>query len=144
MARSFPLAGLLRLRQVQQDQAAIDLAAANARVAEGTARQRRARSSLGATSSEAASTSVLYAVAASRAASRGMLAELQALECDHLAALDTANTAFTSARSRSIGLEKLEVRFDDAVASGALRAEQAVLDEIASTGWHRTREVDAG
>jgi flagellar FliJ protein len=144
MARSFPLAGLLRLRQVQQDQAAIDLAAANARVAEGTARQRRARSSLGATSSEAASTSVLYAVAASRAASRGMLADLQALECDHLAALDTANTAFTSARSRSIGLEKLEVRFDDAVASGALRAEQAVLDEIASTGWHRTREVDAG
>jgi flagellar FliJ protein len=144
MARSFPLAGLLRLRQVQQDQAAIDVAAATARVAEGTARQRRARSSLGATSSEAASTSVLYAVAASRAASRGMLAELQALECDHLAALDTANTAFTSARSRSIGLEKLEVRFDDAVASGALRAEQAVLDEIASTGWHRTREVDAG
>ena len=52
MSRSFPLAGLLRLRQVQQDQAAIDLSAANARVAEGTARQRRARSALGATSPE--------------------------------------------------------------------------------------------
>ena len=144
MARSFPLAGLLRLRQVQQDQAAIDLSAANARVAEGTARQRRARSSLGATSSEATSAAVLYAVAASRAASRGMLAELQALDCDHRVSLDAANTAFTAARARSIGLEKLEVRFDDAVANGMLMAEQAVLDEISSTSWHRTREVDAG
>ena len=99
MARSFPLAGLLRLRQVQQDQAAIDLSAANARVVEGTARQRRARSSLGATSSEATSASVLYAVAASRAASRSMLAELQALDCDHRASLQDANTAFTAARA---------------------------------------------
>lgn len=144
MARSFPLAGLLRLRQVQQDQAAIDLSVANARVVEGTARQRRARSSLGATSSEATSASVLYAVAASRAASRSMLAELQALDCDHRASLEVANTAFTDARARSIGLEKLEVRFDDAVANGMLVAEQAVLDEISSTRWHRAREVDAG
>ncbi|MES2093309.1 MAG: hypothetical protein V4531_05795 [Actinomycetota bacterium] len=144
MARSFPLAGLLRLRQVQQDQAAIDLSAANARVAEGSARQRRARSALGATSSEAASTSVLYAVAASRAASRSMLAELQALDCDHRAAQDVANAAFSEARARSIGLEKLEVRFDDAVATGMLVAEQAVLDEISSSSWHRTRQVDAG
>ena len=144
MARSFPLAGLLRLRQVQQDQAAIDLSTANARVAEGTARQRRARSSLGATSSEATSASVLYAVAASRAASRSMLAELQSLDCDHRASLDVANTAFIAARARSIGLEKREVRFDDAVANGMLVAEQAVLDEISSTSWHRARGVDAG
>ena len=38
MSRSFPLAGLLRLRQVQQDQAAIDLSAANARVAASASR----------------------------------------------------------------------------------------------------------
>ena len=144
MARSFPLAGLLRLRQVQQDQAAIDLAAANARVAEGTARQRRARSSLGATSSEATSAAVLYAVAASRAASRGMLAELQALDCDHRSSLDAATEAFSAARARSIGLEKLEVRFDDEVANGVLMAEQAVLDEVSATSWHRAREADAG
>jgi flagellar FliJ protein len=144
MARLFPLAGLLRLRQVQQDQAAIDLSAANARVVEGTARQRRARSALGATSSEATSPAVLYAVAASRAASRGMLAELQALDCDHRVSLDAANAVFSAARARSIGLEKLEVRFDDAVAIGMLVAEQAVIDEISSTSWHRTREVDAG
>ena len=144
MARSFPLAGLLRLRQVQQDQAAIDLSAANARVVEGTARQRRARSALGATSSEATSASVLYAVAASRAALRSMLAEMQALDCDHRVSLDAANTAFTAARARSIGLEKLEIRFDDAVANGILVVEQATLDEISSTSWHRAREVDAG
>lgn len=144
MARSFPLAGLLRLRQVQQDQAAIDLSAANSRVNESTARQRRARSVLGATPSEATSAAVLYAVAASRAASRSMLAELQALDCDHRSSLDAANAEFTAARARSIGLEKLEVRYDDAVASGVLVAEQAVLDEIASTSWHRTRNEDAG
>lgn len=143
MARSFPLAGLLRLRQMQQDQAAIDLSAANVKVAEGTARQRRARSSLGATASESSSTAALFAVAASRAASRSMLAELEALDCDHRAARDDANTAFTAARARSLGLEKLEVRFADAVATGRLAAEQAVLDEISSTSRHRIREVDA-
>lgn len=144
MARSFPLAGLLRLRQVQQDQAAIELFAANAKARESSARQHRARAALGATPSEATSASVLYAVAASRAASRSMLAELEALDCDHRDALDTASAAFSAARAKSIGLEKLEVRFDDALSSGMLVAEQAVLDEIASTSWHRTDSEDAG
>ena len=139
MARLFPLSGLLRLRKLQQDQAAVDLTAANEKARETTSRQRHARAMLGSTASDSTSTAALYAVAASRAASRSMLAELQALDCEHQQDLDTATVAFSVARARSVGLEKLEVRFSDAVANGLLVAEQSNLDEIASTSWHRNR-----
>ncbi|HAM25370.1 MAG TPA: hypothetical protein DCP11_01330 [Microbacteriaceae bacterium] len=139
MARMFPLAGLLRLRQIQQDQAASDLASANSRADESSARQRRARAALSTVPAEATSAAVLYAVAAARASSRSMLAELEALDAVQRESRDQASVAFTEARARSVGLEKLEVRFSAAVASGEIVAEQAVLDEIASTGWHRTR-----
>jgi len=143
MAKLFPLAGLLRLRQIQQDQAASDLAAANARVRESSARERRARAALGGIATDVNDTTVLYAIAASRAASRGMLAELQALEIMRAAEADAAGEAFTAARARSVGLEKLEAKHLDGVRSADLSAEQNVLDEIVTTGWHRTAEGQA-
>ncbi|MCU1525979.1 MAG: hypothetical protein JWO18_2873 [Microbacteriaceae bacterium] len=143
MARAFPLAGLLRLRQIQKDQAASDLAVANARLNDSGVRQRRARTALGAVSNEATDTTVLYAIAAARASSRSMLAELEALDCEHREARDEASAEFASARARSIGLEKLEGRHIDTVVGGELSAEQAQLDEIASTGWHRAAEGGA-
>ncbi|MET4782769.1 hypothetical protein [Glaciihabitans sp. UYNi722] len=140
MPRMFPLAGLLRLRQIQKDQAASDLSAANARLNESSARQRQARTALGSVTNDVTDTSVLYAVAAARASSRSMLAELEALDCEHRELRDQASAEFTAARARSIGLEKLEDRHIETVVGGELRAEQAMLDEIASTGWHRTAE----
>src|SRR5690606_25194034 len=107
MARMFPLAGLLRLRQIQEEQAASDLAVANARAREIASRQSRARKALGSSSAEVSSPAVLYAVAAARASSRSMLAELDSLDCEHQPVLDQANEAFAEARARSIGLEKL-------------------------------------
>ncbi|WP_231556236.1 hypothetical protein [Cryobacterium sp. MLB-32] len=43
MKRLFPLAGLLRLRHLQQDEAAGELAAANSRVQDNETRRDRAR-----------------------------------------------------------------------------------------------------
>jgi len=143
MAKLFPLAGLLRLRQIQQDQAASDLAAANARVRESSARERRARVALGGIATDVSDTTVLYAIAASRAASRSMLGELQAIEAASKADADVAGEAFTAARARSVGLEKLEAKHVDGVRVADLSAEQNVLDEIVTTGWHRTAEGQA-
>lgn len=140
MAAPFPLAGLLRLRQSQQDVAASYLAAANARMSANRDRMVHARSALDGTLSVVTDTAALHALAAARASSRSMLADLQILERDHQADLTQAQSAFSAARAKSIGLEKLEGRHTETVAAEQLRAEQSVLDEIASRAWHSTRK----
>lgn len=140
MARTFSLAGLLRLRQIQQDQAAGDLAVANRRYRETGARERQARAALGSTSADVVDTNVLAAIAASRAASRGMLAELQAMQYEQRESVEAAAETFATARARSVGLEKLEGRHIDAVVGGELMSEQAALDEIGSNSWQRVAE----
>ena len=139
MSRLFPLAGLLRLRKLQQDQAALDLAEANARVAALEARHGRARSALGALGNSPQSIAALNAMAASRASSRSMLAELDALGRNHQESLDTAQSTYNSARAESVALEKLHARHAAALLAEDLRAEQTVLDEIAGDRWHRDR-----
>jgi flagellar FliJ protein len=66
-----------------------------------------------------------------------MLADLQSLT--RLAEADeaTARADFIAARTRSVGLEKLQARHTAEVNGADLRAEQSALDEIASTLWHR-------
>lgn len=140
MARMFTLAGLLRLRQIQEEQAASDLAMANARAREIRSRSSRARDALGDSSAEATSATVLYAVAAARASARSMLAELDSLGCEHQPVLDRANEAFAEARARSIGLEKLAGRHQEQQSEEDLHAEQAAIDEMAAIGWHRNNE----
>ena len=137
MGRLFPLAGLLRLRHLQQDQAASDLAEANARVAANEARRGRARSALSATSITPDTVAAMNAMAAARSSSRSMLADLDALGRNNAASLGEAQVAFDAARAEAIALEKLEVRHHETVAAEDLRVEQIVLDEIASTRWHQ-------
>ena len=132
MARTFRLAGLLRLRQVQEEQAASDLAAANARSRENAARQNRARAALGGVGAEATSSNVLYAIAAARSSSRSMLAELEAVDVHNRADVADAAAAYAAARARSLGLEKLEQRHIETRDAGDLAAQQAVVDEIAT------------
>ncbi|GAB2458128.1 flagellar FliJ protein [Conyzicola lurida] len=140
MARAFRLAGLLRLRQVQQEQAASDLAAANARARDNAARQNRARAALGGTGADATSSNVLYAIAAARSSSRSMLAELEAADSRNQAQVAEAAAAYAAARARSLGLEKLEIRHIETEDGADLAAQQAVVDEIASTSIHRKGE----
>lgn len=143
MARLFPLAGLLRLRRLQKDRAAGELAAVNSRLYENSARAARARSSLGATSADVTSTESLYALAAARASSRSMLEDLAALGEGHRVDAGRAQSVFDAARATAASLEKLEHRHTDVVAVEELHAEQIRLDEIAGTTWHRNRKGTA-
>ena len=137
MNRQFSLAGLLRLRQIQQDQAATGLARARSRSSSVRVREAAARRELTGTDEPISSSASLRAVAAARSSSHSMLTDLQNLS--RLAATEEADARneFIAARTRSVGLEKLQARHFAEVSSEGLRAEQAALDEIASTGWHR-------
>ena len=140
MSRQFTLAGLLRLRQIQQDQAATGLARARSRSSSVRARETSARRQLAATDEDIVSSASLRAVAASRSASHSMLADLQNLA--RVAETDeaTARGEFIAARTRSVGLEKLEARHQAEVNTAELRAEQSALDEISFTIWHRDEQ----
>lgn len=138
MPRPFPLTGLLRLRRLQEDQAAARLAAAHQNAAAHTARQRQARMDLDETSSEVTDSSALLAVAAARASARSMLASLNAMSAGHRTAVNHARDEFAKARLEAAGLEKLEGRHMEAAAAEELQAEQIVLDELASAARRRT------
>ncbi|VXB80867.1 Flagellar export protein FliJ [Arthrobacter sp. 9AX] len=138
MNRQFPLAGLLRLRKMQQDQAATEMARASSRSQGARERRAAARTELGSSDQTAGSSSALLAIAAARASSQSMLADLDALAAATEAQLAEARTDYTEARRKAVGLEKLELRHGTELAVAELRAEQGVLDEIASTSWHRT------
>ncbi|HEV7566974.1 MAG: hypothetical protein QOD05_1709 [Microbacteriaceae bacterium] len=140
MPRTFSLAGLLRLRHVQQEEAAAELARANRRLRETAARRERAYALLEETASAVGDSTTLVAVAAARASSRSMLAALDAVTNDQQSDANRAQAAFNAARAGSIGLEKLEHKHAVALATEDVRAEQGVIDELASTAWHRERE----
>jgi flagellar FliJ protein len=140
MARAFPLAGLLRLRQIEKDHAASDLAAANAFRRNADDRQARAIAALHNVSTETTDAASLFALAAARASSRSMLADLAALteRADREAA--EAQAAFGEAKSRAVGLEKLETRHNAEITAIDLSTEQAAIDEAATGAWVRERE----
>ena len=137
MSRPFTLAGLLRLRHLQQDQAAGDLAVANARLRATATRIDETRAALEHLPITPTGADTLYAIAAARASSRSMLAELAGLDAVATQAVGDAQREFEARKSASVSLEKLEGRHGLAEAAADLHAEQAVIDEIASTGWHR-------
>ena len=140
MNREFSLAGLLRLRQIQQDQAATGLARARSRSTSVRAREAAARRDLGATDDPISGSASLRAIAAARSSSHSMLADLHGLGRIAETEEADARSEFIAARTRSVGLEKLQARHHAEVTTADLRAEQAALDEIASTVWHRDEQ----
>ncbi|WP_267425426.1 MULTISPECIES: flagellar FliJ family protein [unclassified Curtobacterium] len=136
MNRRFPLAGLLRLRHAEQDRAAASLAAANDRVREAADARIAARRTLEDTgvAMPIQDAATLSAVAAARAATRGMLQELDAVVRNRRIDADRAQDDYTAARRSALGLEKLEEQHGTRVAAEELRTEQTVLDEIAARG----------
>lgn len=137
MARTFPLAGLLGLRRLEEDEAAAALSAANTRAGAVQARRDATLRDLGSSSFEAADATALRMAAIARATSRSMLSDLAALSA--LAETETAQAQedFQAARARTVGLEKLEDKHTAAALAEDLRAEQTALDEIASGSWQR-------
>jgi flagellar FliJ protein len=135
MTSAFPLAGLLRLRKLQEDKSAAALAAARSRTEDVRRRNRRLREVLGADSTTASSIEHVVAIAAARASSSSMLSELEAL--GRSTADEEARTLadHQESRRRAITLEKLEEKHQVAVEAERGAAEQRVLDELAVRGW---------
>lgn len=144
MTASFPLAGLLRLRRLEEDRAGARFGSASGRLAALAARERRALTDTEQLATDIDSVEALRAVAAARASALGMLTELQALTATAQAERDAAEQEFGAARARTIGLEKLETRHVAETTAAALAAEQAVLDELGSRARHRARDEGAG
>lgn len=133
MAR-FPLSGLLRLRQLEKDAAAGDLALANSRLAATAERAAGERTGLSGIAPDAVSTASLVAIAAARSAMQAALADLADLAAVHRAEADEAGVRLNRSRADALGLEKLEARHRSALDDEELRAEQHLLDEFASVG----------
>lgn len=142
MNRQFPLAGLLRLRRLEQDQAAARFGAVNAQLRAVGARQASARAETEEIPSDVDSSSALLAVAAARAAAASLLTELDALSAAAEAERGRAQRDLASARGLTVGLEKLEVRHHELLEAAELAAEQGVLDDLGSSG-HLRRGAEA-
>jgi flagellar export protein FliJ len=139
MAVPFALLGLLRLRHSQEEQAGATLARAHGRVRDNAAIDSRARRNLAAFGSESTSTEALRAIAANRSSSASMLTELNSLSQQLAADVDVAQTAYKDARTKSVGLEKLEERHNTREAEEDLRIEQNAIDEIANASFFRQK-----
>jgi len=132
VTREFPLAALLRLRRLREDDAAAALAGANAEAAQASGRASATRDALAVAQVPDRGDELALRVAlASRAALSGLLVEHDA-EAEH--ATDRAReraAGWTAARRDTRALELLEEKHAREARVDELRAEQTVLDEIA-------------
>ncbi|CAH0213845.1 MULTISPECIES: hypothetical protein [unclassified Microbacterium] len=139
MSRQFSLAGLLRVRGIQERQAAQQLSRAVLDAQHTQARERNLRAALGGEGTDAVDVRSLAALAAARSASRSMLAEITSLAAVQQKSVDEARIQHAEARRAQRGLDRLSDAHALRVQAEDLRAEQAELDEIAS----RTKPEDA-
>lgn len=132
MSRSFSLAGLLRVRDIQERAAAQRLSRAVIDAQHTEARDRHLRAALAGTDTEAVDVRSLAALAASRATGRRLLTDLNALAELQQQDVDEARVEHASARRAVRGLDRLAEAHAMRERAGELHAEQAELDEIAS------------
>jgi len=132
MSRKFRLASLLRVRQLQEDEAAATLASANRAASEAQQRSARASARLaGAALDGSVPVGVWQAVTAARAAMRRELEDAEALLRARRAACADAEKSWLAARGRVKTFERLEEQHDAQVAADELAEEQKALDEAA-------------
>ncbi|WP_426184690.1 flagellar FliJ family protein [Microbacterium sp. TWP3-1-2b2] len=132
MTRGFSLAGLLRVRQIQERAAAQRLSRAVIDARHTEARDRHLRSALAGEGTDAVDVRSLAALAAARSAGRSMLADLTALAEVQSQSVDEARAEHAEARRAMRGLDRLAEAHAVRARTDELRVEQAELDEIAS------------
>lgn len=142
MDRTFRLAGLLRFRQAQEEQAAAALARANTRRKEHQDSVGAARGTLTGVPTDPGSATALRASAASRAAARSMLLELTALSASVEEEAAAAAEELIAAKKTATSLEKLAGRHEQHQHQQQLREEQLFLDELALSRGS-ARDTDA-
>lgn len=138
MTRSFSLAGLLRVREIQERAAAQRLSRAVIDARHTEARDRTLRAHLASAGTEAVDVRSLAALAASRVAGRTLLTDLSALSELQNETVAQARAEHADARREMRGLDRLAQAHASRVRADDLRTEQAELDEIGS----RTRTAD--
>ncbi len=144
MAKGFPLAGLLRLRHLQEDQAAAELARANADRRRADKRRRDTENMLaGTVLPEQGDELAWQAAIAGRAAMTGLVGEATAALAEAGSRVDGATAEWSQARTRATTLDKLFDRHVLVVRAEELRVEQLVLDEAAARG-HATVSTSSG
>lgn len=132
MTRSFSLAGLLRVREIQERAAAQRLSRAVLDARHTEARDRSLRAHLSGAGSEAVDVRSLAALAAARVAGRTLLSDLTVLAELQEQTVDQARAEHSEARRAMRGLDRLAQAHAVRVRTAELHAEQAELDEIGS------------
>jgi flagellar FliJ protein len=132
---AFRLSGLMRFRKLQEDQAAADLASANASRRRADARRAAATRDLTIHEFQTdLGVAVFRASVASRAALRSFATEASVAVEVAETEVQQRELAWSDARKRSVPLEKLSERHAERESVEDLRAEQLALDEIAGRG----------
>lgn len=129
--KPFPLAGLMRLRNIELDSATGRLAGANRSLGDSRERRKLASSGLGAGETQPTDADSLMAIAASRAAARSELDGLLALEAEAEREAEQAREGYRQAKMRTVPLEKMAGRHRISEVAASLKAEQNALDETA-------------
>lgn len=143
MKRSFSLAGLLRVREIQERAAAQRLSRAVIDAQHTEARDRSLRAHLSGVGSEAVDVRSLAALAAARVAGRTLLVDLTTLSELQKRTVDEARTEHAEARRAMRGLDRLAEAHALRMRTAELQAEQTDLDEIGSRTSSTTTEDHA-
>lgn len=142
MAGMFRLAGLTHLRRMQEEQAAAELARANAEARAAQERRRETAEMLSdATFPHSGDELVWRAAVAARTSLSGLVTESQAAIILAQQRVAAATDEWSEARTRATTLGKLEERHEQATRAEEEHAEQLVLDEAAIRGHRSTTTV---
>lgn len=133
----FRLGTLLRLRSIQEDQAAAELSRAHTAVAVQDRRAERELEVL----SHVSGPSSLAAAGFARAAAANQLAEIAATKSLRQGEVTVAEAALVTARTSHRVAQKLKERHDLIQSQGFARAERLALDEATTAATHRTRST---
>mgnify|MGYP003620762894 CR=1 FL=1 len=137
----FRLANLFRVRQIQEDRAAAELAVAAGERARMENLTERARKRLEETClPESAEALRWQAAVATRSAASSMVLEADAARIAAISQEDAAQQMWNAARARTTMIEKLAVKHQQEQRMEDVKKEQNVLDEIAS---QRSTDKDA-
>ncbi|MGN6444387.1 flagellar FliJ family protein [Amnibacterium sp.] len=133
----FGLAGLLRIRRLKEERAAYEMVRARSRASELAHERHQLLDQLDDHAHEARDVQGIHAIAAARASTSGMLADLEALSATQRRLVADAEDAHREARRDVRAVEKLEEKHDATERETELRGEQTILDELASRARHR-------
>ncbi len=137
----FRLANLFRVRQIQEDRAAAELAVAAGERARMENLTERARKRLEETClPESAEALRWQAAVATRSAASSMVLEADAARIAAISQEDASQQLWNAARARTTMIEKLAVKHQQEQRMEDVKKEQNVLDEIAS---QRSTDKDA-